>query len=129
MPEEFKPIEAYSDGVTIKIPLREVSEEDMHNCDANGCSSISHVRSFDLKEVPNGMAQKVSCRGDIKMKYAYAGIKPCGCLVAATVDSPENTDCSNDVKEFLDAGLKVERRVVSDVRELFTTCKHKEIPR
>lgn len=49
LPHEFRPIEAYSNGNEIVIPIG-ISEEERHSCDVNGCSSLSHVRRFKLEE-------------------------------------------------------------------------------
>ena len=50
IPDGFQPVEAYSNGRSIVVPLVSVVEEDNHNCDVNGCGSFNHVRQFIVKE-------------------------------------------------------------------------------
>lgn len=45
-----------------------------------------------------------------KQEFAYIGRKPCGCIVAAVVDSPERRkDTAQKVAGFIADGLTVER--------------------
>lgn len=61
----------------------------------------------------------------MKAEYAYIGIKPCGCCVAATVDDPEHkADVASDVQEFIESGFHVERVKIEDARIRLQQCKH-----
>ena len=50
VPDGFRPIEAYSNGLTVVVMLAAVAEKDNHDCDANGCGTLNHVMKFPLKE-------------------------------------------------------------------------------
>jgi len=49
--------------------------------------------------------------------FCYAGFAKCGCLVAGTVDSPQNKQVGQDVKEFIESGLTIERMELSRWKE------------
>lgn len=56
-------------------------------------------------------------------RYAYIGIKACGCVVAAAVDDPRWTkDTAKDVAKWMKAGLTIERKPVEWVREKLNFC-------
>ena len=62
-------------------------------------------------------------------EYAYIGIKKCGCVVAAAVDSPDRPkDVAKDVAGFIRDGLTIERVSVEEVRERFNDCQCDEKP-
>jgi hypothetical protein len=44
-------------------------------------------------------------------------------VVAATVDSKDNTYVAKDVQEFIKDGLTIERIPIEDVRNRFDICK------
>jgi hypothetical protein len=59
--------------------------------------------------------------------FAFAGLKPCGCIVAAAVADPRHLrQVAKDVDEWMRDGLKVETMTVEDVRARFRTCPHEE---
>lgn len=60
-----------------------------------------------------------------EVAFAYIGIKPCGCVVAATIDSPENTGLADDVKEFIKSGYRLEHVTVEEARNRLHKCIHK----
>lgn len=60
--------------------------------------------------------------------FAYAAIKPCGCMVAATVDRPEwAKSTAKDVASYLRDGLRVERLTIEEVRAKLGPC-HCPVP-
>mgnify|MGYP001566260858 CR=1 FL=1 len=57
-------------------------------------------------------------------EFAYVGIKPCGCMVFAMVDTPgREKDIAKEVARCIRDGLKVERLPVERVRQEFKRCK------
>jgi len=58
-------------------------------------------------------------------KHAYVGIKPCGCCVAAVVDTGDKFT-GKAVSEFIRSGLKIERQPMEWVRQHLYKCTHKE---
>jgi hypothetical protein len=62
-------------------------------------------------------------------EFCYVGIKPCGCVTCATVDSPEHgKDVAKDVSRYIKDGLKVERIPVEEARTRLKRCECKEAP-
>ena len=58
-------------------------------------------------------------------RFAYIGIEPCGCVSAATVDSPDRKrDVAKFVAELLRDGCTVERVSVKDARTRLALCPH-----
>ncbi len=56
--------------------------------------------------------------------YAYIGRKPCGCVVAATVDSLEHAeDVAKDLVGWVRRGWAVERLPVTEAGALLKRCK------
>ena len=56
-------------------------------------------------------------------RFCYVGIKPCGHMVAAAVDTPEYMKHNaQEVAKWMRAGLTVERRPVEDVRIQLQFC-------
>ena len=62
-----------------------------------------------------------------KATHAYVGILPCGCCVAAVVDTGDKFAAA-DVARFIREGLKVERQTVEWVRENLRRCVHQKKP-
>lgn len=61
----------------------------------------------------------------MKAEYAYIGIKSCGCCVAATVDDPQHMkEVAEDLAEFVESGLHVERVKIEDARLRLEQCIH-----
>lgn len=59
------------------------------------------------------------------MSRCYVGIRPCGCVVAATVDDPDDAKTvAQDVAGFLRSGLKVEPMDTEEVRKRLRGCPH-----
>ena len=54
VPEGYQLIRAYSNGkmVVVELDVNDLKEDD-HNCDWEGCSSISHVFSFSPEQKYN----------------------------------------------------------------------------
>jgi len=52
VPEGFSIILAYGKGDKIVVPINphELESEDLHNCDWEGCGSMSHVFSCSVKQ-------------------------------------------------------------------------------
>ena len=49
IPDGYRPVEAYlsPDGKSITVPCEpEDDDGDRHNCDAEGCGTMSHVKTF-----------------------------------------------------------------------------------
>lgn len=60
--------------------------------------------------------------------HSYIGIKPCGCVVAAVVDSPSmKQEASKALAEWVQGGLTIERVTHQEVRERFTVCECDEV--
>jgi uncharacterized protein YlaI len=56
--------------------------------------------------------------------YSYAGRLPCGCIIAAHVDSQDN-NTANAVAEMIRDGLTIERMKHEDVHfTMCETCQH-----
>lgn len=58
---------------------------------------------------------------------AYVGKKPCGCIVAAIVDSPSDRErVAAALRGWVQAGLTVEHTTAADVRRNFVAepCPH-----
>ena len=51
IPDGYCLIEAYANGDDIVIPIMDIPEDqnDLHNCDLEGCSSVDHVVRFNIK--------------------------------------------------------------------------------
>ncbi len=61
-------------------------------------------------------------------KMAYIGKKPCGCVVAATVDDGKTPKATaNDVRDFIRSGYTVERVPLADVKLKRCNCAHSSI--
>lgn len=60
-----------------------------------------------------------------KYSHAYAGYKPCGCMVGAHVDGADKST-GDWVREMIAMGLRVERVPVEDVRGNLTHCIHED---
>ncbi len=57
--------------------------------------------------------------------HSYVSISPCGCIRAATVDSPEHAkEVRRDVASFMRSGDTIERMKTEDVRVKFCFDKH-----
>ena len=55
----------------------------------------------------------------VKNTHAYIAKAPCGCIVAAVVDSSEHKkDVAKDIASFLKDGLAIERHLIEDVRKM-----------
>lgn len=55
---------------------------------------------------------------------SYAGIKKCGCCVAAAVDNPEHkAETAKEVAKWIREGLTIERKTKQWVKENFTICE------
>jgi hypothetical protein len=51
VPPGYTPIVAYANGDTIVVPIDPCSlQEALHNCDWEGCSSLSHVVRFSVRQ-------------------------------------------------------------------------------
>ena len=62
-------------------------------------------------------------------RFAYIGIKDCGCTVAVTVDTPEDkTSVAQDVSDFVKCGYTVQRVSVDEARARLQCCIHQESP-
>ena len=48
IPKGFVPIIAYAKGDCVVVPLDDIQGDDVHDCDAEGCS-MDHVASFNIK--------------------------------------------------------------------------------
>lgn len=61
-------------------------------------------------------------------EFSYIGRKPCGCVVAAMVDNPDDAkETAKEVAKWIKLGLTVERVTHEYVRQNFTTnCPHAE---
>lgn len=58
---------------------------------------------------------------------ALIGIKSCGCVVAAVVDSPDHMiDTANTVAGWGRSGFTVRRVTVEEARLLIKPCVHKK---
>lgn len=65
----------------------------------------------------------------LKATHSYVGVLPCGCRVAATVDTPgDEKRVAKDVASFIKDGLRVERVTNEEVRLTLRRCTHKEAP-
>ncbi|MDY6957989.1 MAG: hypothetical protein SVK08_02415 [Halobacteriota archaeon] len=55
VPEEYKLIEAYAKGDDIVVPISSIPEEqeELHNCDWEGCGTLSHVVRFNVQRKYN----------------------------------------------------------------------------
>ena len=56
-------------------------------------------------------------------RYAYVGIKPCGCWVAACMDDENVWETSRFVADLIASGMHVERHEAEAVRENFRRCR------
>ena len=75
---------------------------------ANGCH-IQRIPGRDL----DIWQQNSQCR---LARYAYASIKPCGCISGFIEDSPENRDrMLNTLQSYLSDGCHIERILLADV--------------
>ena len=51
VPEGYRLILAYAKGDKVVIPISgPIPDETPHNCDWEGCTSVSHVASFSIKQ-------------------------------------------------------------------------------
>ena len=61
----------------------------------------------------------------MKAEYAYIGIKSCGCCIAATVYDPKYMkEVAEDLAEFVESGLHIERVKIEDARIRLQQCTH-----
>jgi hypothetical protein len=59
---------------------------------------------------------------------AYVGIRPCGCVVCACVDRPEDKkQTAKTVSTWIQDGLRIERIPVEIARGRLTRCNHKKV--
>lgn len=58
-------------------------------------------------------------------RFAYIGIKPCGCTVAAVIDDPKYAkDTAESVADFIKSGYRIERVACDEARFKLKECKH-----
>ena len=51
IPDGYQLIEAYANGDDIVIPIMGIEDQnDLHNCDLEGCSSVDHVVRFNIRD-------------------------------------------------------------------------------
>ena len=54
----------------------------------------------------------------------YIGVKPCGCVPAIAVDGPECRDgLGQDIAEWIDSGLTIERVLLTEGQKRFGRCR------
>ena len=61
-------------------------------------------------------------------EHAFIAKKPCGCLIAVTVDDPKNKRTVNkDISDWTRDGLTVTKHLISEVRAMKFGCKCKTL--
>lgn len=59
--------------------------------------------------------------------HAYVGFRPCGCLVFASVDLPDEPKrTAKNVAEAIRDGLRIERQALEVVRATAFGCEHRK---
>lgn len=51
------------------------------------------------------------------MTWAYAGVLPCGCIVAVTTDKPKyQRENAREVAKWMRQGMAIDRRTIGDIK-------------
>lgn len=92
IPKGFKPVIAYSNGFCVVVPIKDFPDErpddpedDLHNCDIEGCGTLSHVFQMNIFQkyrwlsMDNRNTAHHSCKkcfsGNYSVRY-HSGIDP-----------------------------------------------------